>query len=83
MEPTTQHSGHSGLDPQSSAPGAEPARPGRLLTRPASSVPRAASVQAAGVTAALAAPPVSADIESLVTEDDTPVDNLRLPDMMS
>ena len=37
---------------------------------------RAASVQAAGVTAALSAPPVSADIESLVTEDDTPVDNL-------
>ena len=64
------------LDPQSSASGAEPARPGRLLTRPASSVPRAASVQAAGVAAALAAPPVSVDIESLVTEDDTPVDNM-------
>ena len=76
MEPTTPHSGHSALDPQSSAPGAEAARPGRVLTRPASSVPRAASVQAAGVTAALAAPPVSVDIESLVTEDDTPVDNL-------
>ena len=78
MEPTTpqRHSGHSALDPQSSAPGAEPARPGRVLTRPASIVPRAASVQAAGVTAALAAPPVSVDIESLVTEDDTPVDNM-------
>ena len=76
MEPTTPHSGHSALDPQSSAPGAEPARPGRLLTRPASSVPRAASVQAAGVAAAQAAPPVSVDIESLVTEDDTPVDNM-------
>ena len=37
---------------------------------------RAASVQAAGVAAALAAPPVSVDIESLVTEDDTPVDNM-------
>ena len=40
---------HSALDPQSSAPGAEPAPPGRVLTRPASSMPRAASVQAAGV----------------------------------
>ena len=76
MEPTTPHSGHSGLDPQSSAPGAEPARPGRVLARPASSVARAASVQAAGVAAARAAPRVSADVESLVTEDDTPVDNL-------
>ena len=76
MKPTTPHSGHSGLDPQSSAPGAEPARPGRVLTRPASSVVRAASVQAAGVAAARAAAPVSVDIESLVTEDDTPVDNL-------
>ena len=76
MEPTTPHSGHSALDPQSSAPGAEPARPGRVLTRPASIVPCAASVQAAGVAAALSAPPVSADIESLVTEDDTPVDNM-------
>ena len=76
MEPTTPHSGHSALDPQSSAPGAEPAQPGRVLTRSASSVPRAASVQAAGVAAALPAPPVSVDIESLVTEDDTPVDNM-------
>ena len=76
MEPTTPHSGHSALDPQSSAPGAEPAQPGRVLTRSASSVPRAASVQAAGVAAALSAPQVSADIESLVTEDDTPVDNM-------
>ena len=76
MEPTTPHSGHSALDPQSSASGAEPARPGRVLARPASSVARAASVQAAGVTAARAAAPVSVDIESLVTEDDTPVDNL-------
>ena len=76
MEPTIPHSGDSALDPQSSAPGAEPAQPGRVLTRPASSVPRAASVQAAGVAAALSAPQVSADIESLVTEDDTPVDNM-------
>ena len=77
MEPTTPHSGHSALDPQSSAPGAQPAQPaqpGRVLTRSASSVPRAASVQAAGVAAALSAAQVSADIESLVTEDDTPVD---------
>ena len=76
MEPTTPHSGHSALDPQSSAPGAEPARPGRVLTRPAASVARAASVQAAGVAAARTAAPVSVDIESLVTEDDTPVDNM-------
>ena len=76
MEPTTPHRGHSALDPQSSAPGAEAARPGRVPTRPASSVARAASVQAAGVAAALSAPPVSVDIESLVTEDDTPVDNM-------
>ena len=76
MEPTTPHSGHSALDPQSSASGAEPARPGRVLTRPASGVARAASVQAAGVAAAPAAPRVSVDIESLVTEDDTPVDNM-------
>ena len=76
MEPTTPHSGDSALDPQSSAPGAEPAPPGRVLTRPASRGPRAVSVQAAGVAAARAAPQVSVDIESLVTEDDTPVDNM-------
>ncbi|MDE0205738.1 MAG: Uma2 family endonuclease [Candidatus Tectomicrobia bacterium] len=76
MEPTTSHAGHSALDPQSSAPGAEPAARGRALTRPAPSVPRAAAGQAAGVAAAPAAPPASVDIESLVTEDDTPVDNM-------
>ena len=73
MEPTIPPSGHAALDPQSSAPGAEPAAPGRVLTRPASRVPRTATVQAAG---AAAAPQVSVDIESLVTEDDTPVDNM-------
>ena len=76
MEPTTPDRGHSALDPQSSAPGAEPAPPGRVLTRPASSVPRAAAVQAAGVAAAPAAPQLSVDVEALVTEDDTPVDNM-------
>ena len=77
MEPTVPRRGHSALDPQSSAPGAEPAPPGRVLARPASSVPRAAAVRSAGVAAALSAPQqVSADIESLVTEDDTPVDNM-------
>ena len=76
MEPTTPDRGHSALDPQSSAPGAEPAPPGRVLTRPASSVPRAAAVQATGVAAAPAAPQLSVDVEALVTEDDTPVDNM-------
>ena len=74
MEPTNPHRGHSALDPQSSAPGAEPAPPDRVLTRPASTAPRAATVQGAGVAAA--PPPVSVDIESLVTEDETPVDNM-------
>ena len=76
MEPTTPRRGQSALDPQSSVPGAEPAPPGRVLARPASSVPRAATVRSAGVAAAPTAPPVSVDIESLVTEDDTPVDNM-------
>ena len=76
MEPTIPDSGHAALAPQSSVPGAEPAAPGRVLTRPASSVPRAGTVRSAGVAAAPSAPQVSVDIESLVTEDDTPVDNM-------
>ena len=76
MEPTTPHSDYSALDPQSSVPGAEPAAPGRLLAGPALSVPLAGTVRPAGVPAAPAAPPVDFDIESLVTEDDTPVDNM-------
>ena len=74
MEPATPHSGHSALDPQSSAPGAEAAPPGGVLARPALSVARAATVRAAGVAAP--PPPLNVDIESLVTEDDTPVDNM-------
>ena len=73
MEPTTHHSGHSALDPQSSALGAEAAAPGRVLAGPASSVPLAGTVRSAG---GAAAPPLSVDIESLITEDDTPVDNM-------
>ena len=76
MEPATPHSGHPALDPQSNASGAEAAPPGRVLARPASSVPRAGTVRSAGVAAAPPVPPVSVDIESLVTEDDTPVDNM-------
>ena len=75
MEPTIPDSGQSALDPQARVPGAEPAPRGGVLARPASSAPRAATVRSAGVAAA-AAPPVSVDIESLVTEDDTPVDNM-------
>ena len=74
MEPMIPPSGHSSLDPQTSATGAEPT-PGRVLATPASSGPRSAAVQA-GVAAPTAPPQVSVDIESLITEDDTPVDNM-------
>ena len=33
MEPTNPHRGHSAVDPQSSAPGAEPAPPDRVLRK--------------------------------------------------
>ena len=62
------------IPPQSSAAGAEPT-PGRVLATPASSGPHRAAVQA-GVAAPTAPPQVSVDIESLITEDDTPVDNM-------
>ena len=72
MEPTIHDSGQSALDPQARVPGAEAAVPGGVLARPVPSVPRAGTDRSAGV----AAPPASFDIESLVTEDDTPVDNM-------
>ena len=76
MESTTPNRGQSALDPQSSVPGTEPAPAGGVLARAASSAPRAATVRSAGAAAAPTAPPVGFDIESLVTEDDTPVDNM-------
>ena len=67
-------SAHSAPDPHAGAPAAQPDRtPAGVLARPVLSVPHAAAPVAgpAGAAAAL-----GVDIETLVTEDDTPVDNM-------
>ena len=72
MDSPTFNAGHSTPDPQASKPAASPDRtPAGVLARPDLSVPRAAAV--AGPVGAAA---LSVDIETLVTEDDTPVDNM-------
>ena len=85
MDQTTPDASRSGMEPRSSADRARSAadvmrRPGRapagVLSRPPASEPNAAPVPGARGSGAPALPEVDFDIESLVTEDDTPVDML-------
>ena len=86
MDPTNPHGDHAGPDPHVSASGAQPAsdvmrepQPASrdALAKPVPSGPQPGPVLAARDAVAPSAPAaVSVDIESLVTEDDTPVDNM-------
>ena len=81
MNPTAPHGGSGGLDPHAGDPGANPApdvigTPPRVLAAPVVSTPQAAPVRAVRDAAAPSARAVNVDIDSLVTEDDTPVDNM-------
>ena len=70
MDSPTFNAGHSAPDPQAGEPAANPDRtPAGARARPILSVAHAAPL--AGPAAAL-----GVDIETLVTEDDTPVDNM-------
>ena len=73
MDAPTFNAGHSAPDPPAAEPAASPDRtPAGVLARPALSVPHTAPVAGpAGAAAAL-----GVDVETLVTEDDTPVDNM-------
>ena len=77
MDSPTVNAGHSMPDPQASEPAASPDRtPAGVLARPDLSVPRAAAVAGPAPAAAPLATALGADIDTLVTEDDTPVDNM-------
>ena len=85
MDPPTLPVGQSGPDPQAGDPARQPAPaviPGSDqtsaggLARPVLSLPHAVPVDATGKAAAPSAPVLDFDIETLVTEDDTPVDNM-------
>ena len=73
MDQAPSHGSHSGLEPQSGAPVAQPTAdvmqpPARVLPTPPVNGPHPASLDTASAA--------GFDIESLVTEDDTPVDNM-------
>ena len=70
-------SAHSVPDPHAGEPAAKPDRtPAGVLARPVLSVPHAAPVTGPAGAAASSAAALGVDIETLVTEDDTPVDNM-------
>ena len=84
MDPSTFDIGHSAHDAQADDSAAKPAAdvtgssdrtPAGMMAGPALNVPHAAPVAEAGDTAAPSAA-LGVDIETLVTEDDTPVDNM-------
>ena len=85
MDPSTFNTDHSAPDPQAGDPAARPApavirgsdrTPARVLARPVASVPPADPVATTGAAAAPSAAALGVDVETLVTEDDTPVDNM-------
>ena len=77
MDSATFNAGHSAPDSQAGEPAAKPDRtPAGVLARPVLSVPHAAPVAGPAGAAAPSAPTLGVDIETLVTEDDTPVDNM-------
>ena len=82
MDSPTFNAGHSAPDPQAADPAAQPGLDSmrssdraRVLARPVATAPHRAPVAVTG-NAAAPAPALGVDIESLVTEDDTPVDNM-------
>ena len=76
MDSPTFNAGHSVPDPQAGEPVAKPDRmPAGVLARPILGVPHAAPVAGPAGTATRSAA-LGVDIETLVTEDDTPVDNM-------
>ena len=85
MDPPTFDIGDSAPDPQAGDPAAKRAadvkpdsdrtRAG-VFARPVWRMPHGAPVAATGSAAAPSAPALGVDIETLVTEDDTPVDNM-------
>ena len=83
MDSPTFNAGHSAPDPQAvdaaAQPGPDVMRRGsdrtQVLARPVSTAPYRAPV-AGPENAVVPAPALGVDIESLVTEDDTPVDNM-------
>ena len=85
MDSPTFNAGRSAPDPQAGDPAAKPAPevipgsdrpPAGVLARPVLRVPHRAPGAATGDAAAPSAPALGVDIETLVTEDDTPVDNM-------
>ena len=75
MDSPTFNAGHSAPDPQAAEPAAKPERtPAGVLAQPLVSVPHATAVAGPAGAAAPSAAALYADIETLVTEDDTPVD---------
>ena len=85
MDSPSFPAGHSAPDPRAATPAARPApdgfpgpggAPAHRPTRPLASAPPAAPVRVAKGAVALPVPALDIDIESLVTEDDTPVDNM-------
>jgi len=77
MDSPTFNAGYSATDPQAGEPAAKPERASpEILMRAVASVPQAAPVAGPGGVAAPSAAALGVDIETLVTEDDTPVDNM-------
>ena len=75
MAPPTFNAGHSAPDPQAGEPVAKPDRtPPGMLMRAVASVPHAAPVAGPPGAATPSAAALGVDIETLITEDDTPVD---------
>ena len=79
--PPTFNAGHTGRDPHADNRAAKAAAeadrtPADVLARQVLSVPDGAPVAAPRDTVARSEPALGADIETLVTEDDTPVDNM-------
>ena len=75
MDAPTFNAGHSAPDPQAGEPAANPDRtPAGVLARPVLSVSPASPVSGPADAAAPTAAALGVDIETLVTEDDTPVD---------
>ena len=77
MNSPTFNAGHSSPDPQAGEPAAKPDRtPAGVLARPILGVPHTGLVARPVGAAAPSAAALGVDIETLVTEDDTPVDNM-------
>ncbi len=85
MDAPTFNAGHAAPDPPNGEPAAQPASgvhpgtdrtPAGVLARPVLNVAHGTPVAATGDAATPSAPALGVDIETLVTEDDTPVDNM-------